>query len=243
MTHDRVPRLEELKIKIFSDGADLDSIAAARARGLVKGFTTNPTLMARAGVTNYLNFAREVLRIVPDLPVSFEVFSDEFDEMERQARVLRALGPNVHVKIPITNTRGESSCPLIARLSREGIPLNITAIMTLRQVREVAEALDPACPTFVSVFAGRIADSGRDPVPIMREALEILRPRPRAELLWASPREALNILQAEWIGCPIITVTPDLLAKAEHFGKDLEEFSLETVRMFRRDAVSSGFDI
>ncbi len=243
MTQDRVPRLEELKIKIFSDGADLDSIAAARARGLVKGFTTNPTLMARAGVTNYLNFAREVLRIVPDLPVSFEVFSDEFDEMERQARVLRALGTNVHVKIPITNTRRESSCPLIARLSREGIPLNITAIMTLRQVREVAEALDPACPTFVSVFAGRIADSGRDPVPIMREALEILRPRPRAELLWASPREALNILQAEWIGCPIITVTPDLLAKAEQFGKDLEEFSLETVRMFRRDAVNSGFDI
>lgn len=243
MTQDRVPRLEELTIKIFSDGADLDSIAAARARGLVKGFTTNPTLMARAGVTNYLNFAREVLRIVPDLPVSFEVFSDEFDEMERQARVLRALGTNVHVKIPITNTRGESSCPLIARLSREGIPLNITAIMTLRQVREVAEALDPACPTFVSVFAGRIADSGRDPVPIMRESLEILRPRPRAELLWASPREALNILQAEWIGCPIITVTPDLLAKAEQFGKDLEEFSLETVRMFRRDAVNSGFDI
>lgn len=243
MTTSHVPRLEELKIKIFSDGADLDSIMAARSRGLVKGFTTNPTLMARAGVTNYLNFAREVLRIVPDLPVSFEVFSDEFDEMERQAHVLRDLGANVYVKIPIMNTRGESSSSLIARLSREGIPLNITAMMTLRQVREVVAALDPACPAFISIFAGRIADSGRDPLPIMREALELLRPRPRAELLWASPREALNILQAEWIGCPIITVTPDLLAKAESFGKDLEEFSLETVRMFRRDAVHSGFEI
>ncbi|MCX7819824.1 MAG: transaldolase [Kiritimatiellae bacterium] len=243
MMPDRVPRLEELKIRIFCDGADLDSIQAARARGIVKGFTTNPTLMARAGVTNYLLFARELLRIVPDMPVSFEVFSDEFDEMERQARVLRSLGPNVHVKIPITNTRGESSCPLIARLSRERIPLNITAMLTLDQVRAVAAALDPACPAFVSVFAGRIADTGRDPVPIMREALEILRPLPRAELLWASPREALNILQAEQIGCPIITCTPDLLAKAENFGRDLTEYSLDTVRMFRRDALNSGFQI
>ncbi len=238
-----VPRLEDLKIRIFSDGADLDSIAAARQRGLVKGFTTNPTLMARAGVTHYLHFAREVLRIVPDLPVSFEVFSDEFDEMERQAHVLAALGPNVYVKIPITNTRREPSAPLIARLSRGRIPLNITAILTLQQVRDVAAALDPACPAFVSVFAGRIADSGRDPVPIMREALEILRPLPKAELLWASPREALNILQAEWIGCPIITVTPDLLARADNFGKDLDEFSLETVRMFHEDARKSGFCI
>lgn len=236
-------RLADLRIKIFSDGADLDSIQTARQRGLVKGFTTNPTLMARAGVTNYLMFAREVLRIVPDLPVSFEVFSDEFDDMERQARILAGLAPNVHVKIPITNTRGVSSAPLIARLSREAIPLNITAMMTLEQVRTVAEALDPACPAFVSVFAGRIADAGIDPIPLMREALEILRPRPRAELLWASPREALNILQAEWIGCPIITVTPELLARAENFGKSLEEFSLETVRMFHRDARQSGFTI
>ena len=238
-----VPRLHELRIKLFSDGADLDSIQEARREGLVKGFTTNPTLMARAGVTNYLNFAREVLRIVPDLPVSFEVFSDEFDDMYRQAHVLRDLGPNVYVKIPIMNTRGESSAPLVARLSREGVPLNITAILTLQQVRTIADALDPKTPAFVSVFAGRIADTGRDPVPIMREALAILRPLPRAELLWASPREAFNILQAEWVGCHIITVTPELLARAKNFGRDLEELSLETVGMFRRDALNSGYHI
>lgn len=239
----RIPRMEDLRIRIFFDGADLDSMAAARQRGLVKGFTTNPTLMARAGVTNYLTFAREALRIVPDLPVSFEVFSDEFDEMREQAHTLGALATNVVVKIPITNTRGESACPLIRELSAEGLKLNITAMMTLDHVRDVANAVHPESSAFVSVFAGRIADSGRDPLPIMTEALEILRPKPKAELLWASPREALNILQADRIGCPIITVTPDLLAKAENFGKNLNEFSLATVKMFYTDAQKSGFRI
>ena len=238
-----VPRLQDLKIKIFSDGADLDSIIEARQRGIVKGFTTNPTLMAKAGVTNYLMFAREVLRIVTDLPVSFEVFSDDFDEMRKQAEVLDGLAPNVYVKIPITNTKGASACPLIGELSARGTKLNITAMMTLQQVRDVAAVLAPESSAFISVFAGRIADSGRDPLPVMREAMEILRPTPRAELLWASPREALNILQAEWIGCPIITVTPDLLAKAANFGKDLDAFSLDTVKMFYNDAQKSGFSI
>ena len=238
-----VPRLQDLRIRIFSDGADLDSIIEARQRGLVRGFTTNPTLMAKAGVTNYLMFAREVLRIVTDLPVSFEVFSDDFEGMRRQALVLDALAPNVYVKIPITNTKGESACALIGDLSARGLKLNITAMMTLEQVRAVAAVLAPESSAFISVFAGRIADAGRDPLPLMKEALEILRPRPGAELLWASPREALNILQAEWIGCPIITVTPDLLAKAAHFGKDLDQFSLETVKMFYNDARKSGFRI
>jgi transaldolase len=239
----RIPRLADLRIKIFSDGADLDSIAAAHEKGVVKGFTTNPTLMAKAGVTNYLLFAREVLRIVPDLPVSFEVFSDEFSEMKEQALRLAELGPNVYVKIPITNTRREPAAPLIGDLSARGLKLNITAMMTLDQVRDVAGALAPGASAFVSVFAGRIADSGRDPVPVMREAMDILKPLPGAELLWASPREPLNILQAEAIGCPIITVTPDLLAKAASFGKDLDEFSLETVKMFYNDAVKSRFSI
>lgn len=239
----RIPRLEELKVKIFSDGADLDSIIAAYNEGLVKGFTTNPTLMSQAGITNYMAFATEVLRVVTDLPVSFEVFSDEFDGMRQQAEKLAALADNVYVKIPVTNTRGESSAPLIQELSARGLKLNITAILSLRQVSEVTEALHPDTPSIISVFAGRIADTGRDPVPIMAQALEILKKRPRAELLWASPREALNIIQAEQIGCHIITVTPPLLAKAKLFGKDLEEFSLETVKMFYHDAVRSGFRI
>jgi len=239
----RIPRLEELKVKIFSDGADLDSIIAAYQEGLVKGFTTNPTLMSKAGITNYMAFAVEVLKVVTDLPVSFEVFSDDFEGMRRQAEKLAGLGDNVYVKIPVTNTRGESSAGLIRQLSSEGLKLNITAILSLRQVQEVVEALHPEAPAIVSVFAGRIADTGRDPVPIMRRALEILEDRPRAELLWASPREALNIIQAEEIGCHIITVTPPLLAKARLFGKDLEEFSLETVKMFYHDAQKSGFRI
>lgn len=240
---EHIPRLEELKIKIFSDGADLDSIISAYQEGVVKGFTTNPTLMSKAGITNYMAFASEVLRVVTDLPVSFEVFSDDFDGMREQAEKLSALASNVYVKIPVTNTRGESSAPLIHELSSRGLKLNITAILSPRQVKEVAEALDPETPAIVSVFAGRIADTGRDPLPIMTEALNILSQRPKAELLWASPREALNIIQAESIGCHIITVTPPLLAKARLFGKDLEEFSLETVKMFYHDAVKSGFRI
>lgn len=237
------PGLKGLKIKIFSDGADLDSIIAAYQQGLVQGFTTNPTLMARAGITNYLTFAKEVLRIVTDLPVSFEVFSDEFEEMRNQALKLAALAKNVYVKIPVTNTRRQSAAPLIGELAGQGLKLNITAILSLEQVRAVAAALRPGVPSIVSVFAGRIADSGRDPIPIMREALETLRPLPAAELLWASPREALNLIQADQIGCHIITVTPDLLTKAANFGKSLEDYSLETVKMFYTDAQKSGFTI
>jgi transaldolase len=238
-----IPRLQDLKVKIFSDGADLDSIIAAYNKKLVKGFTTNPTLMCKAGVTNYVTFAREVLRIVPDLPVSFEVFSDDFEGMRRQASKLAELGDNVYVKIPVTNTKRESAAPLIRDLARAGLRLNITAMLSLRQVHDVAAALNPAVPAFVSVFAGRIADSGRDPLPIMKEALAILRPFPVAELIWASPREALNIIQANDIGCHIITITPELLAKAANFGKDLDEYSLDTVKMFYNDAVKSGFSI
>lgn len=238
-----VSKLAELRVKIFSDGADLDSIIDAYQAGVVKGFTTNPTLMSKAGITNYLAFAAEVLRVVKDLSVSFEVFSDEFDEMEEQAHKLAELADNVYVKIPVTNTRRETAAPLIRKLSSAGLKLNVTAILSIAQVKDVAAALNPGVPAIVSVFAGRIADSGRDPLPIMKESLEILKPLPKAELLWASPREALNIIQAEQIGCHIITVTPDLLAKTKNFGKDLEDFSLETVKMFYNDAVKSGFSI
>ncbi len=240
---DRVPRLQDLKIKIFSDGADLDSIIEAYNKGVVKGFTTNPTLMAKAGITNYLMFAEEVLRVVKDLSVSFEVFSDDFDEMREQALKLAALADNVYVKIPVTNTERKSAAKLIRDLSGRGLKLNVTAILSIRQVNEVAEALNPKVPAIVSVFAGRIADSGRDPIPLMIESRELLKPLPKAELLWASPREALNIIQADAIGCDIITVTPELLAKSANFGKDLEEFSLDTVKMFYNDAKKSGFKI
>ena len=240
---DRVPRLQDLKIKIFSDGADLDSIIEAYNKGVVKGFTTNPTLMAKAGITNYLMFAEEVLRVVKDLSVSFEVFSDDFDEMREQALKLAALADNVYVKIPVTNTERKSAAKLIRDLSGRGLKLNVTAILSIRQVNEVAEALNPKVPAIVSVFAGRIADSGRDPIPLMIESRELLKPLPKAELLWASPREALNIIQADAIGCDIITVTPELLAKSANFGKDLEDFSLDTVKMFYNDARKSGFKI
>ena len=236
-------RFEDLRIKIFSDGADLDRISEAHQEGVVKGFTTNPTLMVQAGITNYLAFAQEVLRLVPDLPVSFEVFSDDFEGMYSQAMRLKALGDNVYVKIPVTNTQRETAAPLIARLSNEGVMLNITAMLSLRQVREVYEALHADVPSIVSVFAGRIADSGIDPIPIMQESLEILKPKSKAELLWASPREILNLVQADQMGCHIITITPDILAKGKNLGKDLEEFSLDTVKMFYNDAVKSGFDI
>lgn len=242
-TEEIIPKLDQLKIKIFSDGADLDSIAEAYQQRVVSGFTTNPTLMAKAGVTNYISFAREMLKIVPDLPVSLEVFSDDFDGMRRQARVLNDLAPNVYVKIPVSNTRRESACPLIRELAAAGVKLNITAILSLQQVRDVVNSLSPGVPSIVSVFAGRIADSGRDPVPLMKQALEINNTVKGAELLWASPREPLNILQAERLGCHIITVTPELLAKSKNFGKSLEDFSLETVKMFYSDAVKSGFKI
>ncbi|HMO49985.1 MAG TPA: transaldolase [Kiritimatiellia bacterium] len=238
-----VPSLKDLKVKIFSDGADLDSITEAYQKGIVKGFTTNPTLMAKAGVINYLTFAREFLRIVPDLPVSFEVFSDDLEGMKRQALVLNDLAENVYVKIPITNTQGVSCAPLIHELSAKGLKLNITAMMTTRQVQEVIDALVPDSLSFISVFAGRIADSGRDPLPVMIQSLEIIKARPGAELIWASPRESFNIIQADQIGCHIITVTPALLDKAPSFGKNLDEFSLDTVKMFYNDATKSGFHI
>ncbi len=236
-------RLDQLKIKIFADGADLDSILKLHANPRIKGFTTNPTLMRKAGISDYEAFGRKLLGAITDRPISLEVFADDFPTMEKQALAIASWGKNVNVKIPITNTKGESAAPLIARLSKAGVVLNITAMMTLQQVRDVAEALDPATGAIVSVFAGRIADAGVDPVPLMSEALNILKSRPKAELLWASPRELLNILQADDIGCPIITVTNDVLAKLPLIGKDLTEYSRETVEMFRRDAVAAGFDI
>jgi transaldolase len=236
-------RLDSLKIKVFADGADFDSILKLYANPRIKGFTTNPTLMRKAGISDYEAFGRKLLAAIPDRPISLEVFADDFPTMEKQASAIASWGKNVNVKIPITNTKGESACPLIARLSKAGVVLNITAMMTLQQVRDVAAALSPETPAIVSVFAGRIADAGVDPVPLMSEALKILKSRPKAELLWASPRELLNILQADEIGCPIITVTNDLLAKLPLIGKDLNEYSRETVEMFRRDAVGAGFDI
>lgn len=233
-----------LKTKIFGDGADLDAILQLYKNPLIKGFTTNPTLMRSAGVTDYEAFARTVLDKVPDRPVSLEVFADEFDEMERQALAIASWGRNVNVKIPITNTRGESAAPLIERLSRRGVVVNVTAIMTLDQVRVVTEAIAKETPAIVSVFAGRVADTGVDPVPHMREAKKILSDsKPKAELLWASPRELLNIFQADEIGCDIITVTNDLIGKLKLVGKDLDAYSRETVQMFYRDAAAAGYEI
>lgn len=236
-------QLQDLKIQIFADGADLAGITHCSKNPLIKGFTTNPTLMRKAGVTDYRAFAREVLRIVGERPVSFEVFSDEFAEMELQARAIASWGGNVFVKIPITNTRNEFSGPLIQRLARARVQLNITAVFTIQQVRRVLECLSPDTRSYVSLFAGRIADSGRDPIPIMAEAVNLLGANSRAELIWASPRELLNIFHAEAVGCQVITVTHDLLGKLGLIGKSLDEFSLETVQMFRRDAVSAGYRI
>jgi transaldolase len=239
----RMPRLEDLRVKLFADGADLTTIAELAKRPGIKGFTTNPTLMRKAGVADYRQFARDVLAVVSDRPVSFEVFSDEFDEMEQQALEIASWGENVYVKIPVTNTLGEFAGPLIKRASAAGVKLNVTALMTLHQVARVMECLAERTPSCLSVFAGRIADTGRDPVPIMAEAVRLLKAHPLAEVIWASPRELLNIIQADAIGCHIITATSDVLAKLPLIGKDLLEFSLETVRMFRQDALQAGFTI
>ena len=233
--------INTLKVKIFADGANKRDILELYGKPYIKGFTTNPTLMRKAGVSDYRAFAGEILAAIPDRPFSFEVFSDEFDEMERQAWQIASWGSQVYVKIPITNTRGESACPLVQRLSRAGVKLNVTALMTLDQVGQVAEALAGGAPAYVSVFAGRIADTGRDPVPLMTTAVEMLSGLPKAELIWASPRELLNIFHADAIGCHIITVTHDILKKLEFVGKSLEEFSLDTVKMFYRDASEAGF--
>jgi transaldolase len=233
----------DLRIKIFADGADLESIKKTAEDPTIKGFTTNPTLMHKAGVTDYEAFAKEVLACVSPLPVSFEVFSDEWAEMERQARLLASWGANVYVKIPVTNTKGESAAPLIKALASDGTQLNVTALMTVPQVERVADAMSEAERGIVSVFAGRIADSGVDPIPVMCDALKALASTPQLELLWASPREVLNIVQADHIGCHIITATYDLLAKLNGVGKDLNQFSLETVQMFHKDAVAAGFSL
>jgi transaldolase len=235
--------LSELNVKIFADGADKASMLELYRNPLIKGFTTNPTLMRKAGVTDYETFARDVLRTITDRPISFEVFSDEFDEMERQARRIALWGENVYVKVPITNTRGESSLELVRALACSGVKVNVTALMTLAQVRAAREALAGGPPAFVSLFAGRVADTGCDPVPHMAAAVDALKMHRNMELIWSSPREVLNILQADSIGCHIITVTGDLLKKLDLVGKDLAEFSLDTVKMFRDDALKAGFNL
>jgi transaldolase len=237
------PSVDQLRVKIFADGADLKGMKEAAAQPLVKGFTTNPTLMRQAGVSDYKAFALDVLKLIPDRPVSFEVFADDFPTMEAQGREIASWGDNVYVKVPVTNTKGEFAGPLMTRLSGAGIKLNVTAIMTNAQVKEVAASLAKDTPAIVSVFAGRIADTGRDPVPLMREAVSLLKDRPQAELLWASPRELLNIFQADEIGCHIITVTGDVIRKLALVGKDLDGYSLETVAMFYRDAQTAAFTI
>jgi transaldolase len=238
-----LPAVDKLTIKIFADGADLKGMRDAAAQPIIKGFTTNPTLMRQAGVSDYKKFALEVLKFIPDRPVSFEVFADDFPTMEGQGREIASWGSNVYVKVPVTNTKGEFAGPLLTRLSAAGVKLNVTAITTNDQVKRVAASLAENVPAIVSVFAGRIADTGRDPVPLMREAVSLLKSRPQAELLWASPRELLNIFQADAIGCHIITVTGDLIKKLALVGKDLDRYSLETVEMFHKDALSAAFTI
>jgi len=238
-----MPSLSELKIRIFADGADYDSLIALSRKPYIKGFTTNPTLMRKANVSDYEGFARRVLADIKDRPISFEVFADDFDEMRAQALTIAAWGPNVNVKIPVTTTKGVFAGPLIRELSNDGVVLNVTAVFTVDQVRRIAEALNPKVAAIVSIFAGRIADSGVDPMPIMSEARSILARLPKAELLWASPREVLNLFQADQVGCHIVTVTSDILGKLQNIGKDLDEFSLDTVKMFHNDASSAGYTI
>lgn len=232
-----------LSIKVFSDGAVLETMLHDLNSGLVTGFTTNPSLMKKAGITSYIGFAKDVLKEITDYPVSFEVFADDLEGMEQEARRIAALGDNVYVKIPVTNSKGETTAPLIDRLTAEGIKVNVTAIFTVEQVREVVDALKSGTPAVVSVFAGRIADTGVDPMPIMQEALAICRQKEGVELLWASPRETFNIYQADSLGVDIITCTSDLIKKLELKDKDLTEYSLETVQMFLRDSSSLGFTI
>lgn len=234
-------RSTRLNIKIFADGADMDGILRLSRDPLISGFTTNPTLMRQSGITEYEGFARKILDHVEELPVSFEVFSDEFDDMARQARRIASWGPNVYVKIPVTNTRAESSADLVRELSSDGLHLNVTALMTVEQVEQMATALADGPGAVISVFAGRVADTGRDPVPHMEACLQALSGRPNLELLWASPREILNVYQADAIGCHIITVTHDLLGKLALRDKDLGDYSLETVTMFHGDASKSGY--
>jgi len=235
--------LSDLSVRIFADGADLDGIIALAEDPRISGFTTNPTLMWKAGLTDYRDFAQRLLERITKYPVSFEVFADDADEMRRQARLIASWGENVYVKIPITTTTGESMAPLVRELSEYGVKVNVTALFTLPQVELITSAVKEGAPSCVSVFAGRVADAGVDPVPLMAEAVNILADAPGAELIWASPREILNVVQADSVGCQIITVTHDLLAKLGSLGKDLDQFSLETVQMFQRDATAAGFTL
>jgi transaldolase len=235
--------LSDLKVKLFADGADLAGMKEMAANPLIRGFTTNPTLMRKAGVVDYKAFAHDVLEAIPDRPVSFEVFADDFGQMETQALEIASWGRNVNVKIPVTNTKREFSGPLIERLSKAGVKVNVTAVMTLEQVESITAKLHPTTPAIISVFAGRIADTGRDPMPIMAQAVQIIKARPEVQLIWASPRELLNVFQADAIGCHIITATNDILKKLSLIGKDLGVYSLETVEMFYRDARAAGYTI
>lgn len=243
VTHRGNTLLDRLRIKIFADGADIKGMKALAANPMVKGFTTNPSLMRKVGITDYVAFAHEVLAAIPQHPVSFEVFADEFPDMEAQALEIASWGKNVYVKLPVTNTKSASAMPLVQRLSKRGVQLNVTAVFTLEQVEAITAALDAGTPAVISVFAGRIADTGIDPVPLMAEAKKIARAKPKAELLWASPRELLNIFHADSAGCDIITVSHDVLAKLGLVGKDLDEYSLETVNMFYKDASAAGYTI
>jgi transaldolase len=235
--------LDSISTKIFADGADLDGILRLSADPMIKGFTTNPTLMWKAGLTDYADFAQRLLEQIRDKPISFEVFADDEAEMRRQAKQLAAWGPNVYVKIPVTTTGGASMAPLVRELSEDGVQVNVTALFTTAQVELITAAVADGAPSCISVFAGRIADAGVDPLPIMRRAVDIMTDAPRSELIWASPREVLNLVQADQVGCHIITMTHDLLPKVKSLGKDLEQFSLETVQMFHRDAAAAGFTL
>ena len=236
-------KVEQLKVKIFADGAEKAGMLEMAGKPWIQGLTTNPTLMRKAGISDYKAFAKEILGLIREKPISFEVFSDEFPEMERQAMEIASWGDNVYVKVPITNTRREPIYPLIRKLVARKVKLNVTALMTLDQVQGTVEALDPAVPSYISVFAGRIADTGRDPLPLMVDSLKVMKTNPKAELIWASPRELLNIFQADEIGCHIITVTNDILKKLSLVGYDLSEYSLDTVKMFYQDGQAAGFQI
>lgn len=235
--------IQALKTKLFADGADKAGMLEMYRNPMIKGFTTNPTLMRKAGITDYKTFALDILSLIKDRPISFEVFSDDFNEMHDQALEIARWGKNVYVKIPVTNTKGQSACDLIKHLANASVKQNVTALMTLDQVQDVTDALSKGPSSYVSVFAGRIADTGRDPMDMMKAAVDYLKPYPQLELIWASPRELLNIFQADQVGCHIITATNDILKKLELVGKDLHVFSLETVKMFRDDAIKAGFSL
>lgn len=243
VTRPTVRAIGDLRVKIFADGADKAGMLEMYAKPHIQGLTTNPTLMKKAGITNYTAFAKDILTIIRDKPISFEVFSDDFAEMERQAMEIASWAKNVYVKIPVTNTRRQSVGGLVRKLSSAGVKLNVTAIMTLDQVEEITEVLAANTPAYISVFAGRIADTGRDPMPLMAAAVDVMKLKPKAELIWASPREVLNIFHANEVGCHIITVTNDILKKTELVGYDLRDYSLDTVKMFYNDAVAAGFSL